>query len=77
MDISGVFNGLIDSILHLLPTSPFRGFLNELQGLPYLGWVNWVFPVGDCVRVLGAWIVAITVFYIYSVIMRWVKLIGD
>lgn len=77
MDISGVFNGLIDSILRLLPTSPFRGFLNDLQDLPYLGWVNWVFPVGDCVRVLGAWIVAITVFYIYSVIMRWVKLIGD
>lgn len=77
MDISGAFGGLIQSILELLPTSPFRGFLSELSNLPYLGWLNWAFPVGDCLRVLGIWCISIAMFYVYSVIMRWVKLIGD
>lgn len=76
MDFAGAFNGLIDSILQLLPTSPFRPFLSELGQLPYLSWVNWFFPVGDCLRVMTVWLVAITVFYLYSVVMRWVKLLG-
>lgn len=77
MDINGAFGGLIEKIISVLPSSPFRPFLNQIGSLPYLGIFNWFFPVGDCLRVLGIWVVAIAAFYLYSVIARWVKLISD
>lgn len=69
------FQRLIDSIVQLLPTSPIRPFLNEFASLPYLGYVNWFIPVGSMLRVFSAWLVAVTVFYIYSAIARYVKLV--
>lgn len=77
MDLTKAFDGLIDNIVHLLPQSPFAEFLDEFSDLPALGYLNWFFPVRDCLRVMVAWLAAIALFYLYSVIMRWVKMIGD
>lgn len=77
MSLSDAFGGLLQGLLSLLPTSPFQEFIAEFSSLPYLGYLNWFFPVGKCLDVLLAWCAAIALFYIYSVIMRWVKLIGD
>lgn len=68
------FAGIVSTVL---PASPFRPFLREFASLPYLKYINWVVPVGKCVKVGLAWLAVITTFYIYSVIMRWVKMIGD
>lgn len=64
-------------ILSLLPHSPFRSFIDNFQSPQYLGWLNWFFPVKQIIVILGLWLSAIALFYLYSVIMRWVKLIGD
>lgn len=64
-------------LMSVLPTSPFQKFLSDFSGLPYLGILNWFIPVGSFVKIGMVWLSAITVFYLYSVIMRWVKLIGD
>lgn len=77
MDISEALGGLAQRILMLLPTSPFRPFVDQFAALPGLGVLNWFFPVSECLVVLGAWLSAIAVFLLYSVIMRWVKLIAD
>lgn len=77
MDFSNVWDGIIDSILSVLPTSPFAGFINEFANLPFLGYLNWFFPVGACLTVMGVWLAAIALFYLYSILMRWVKMIGD
>lgn len=77
MDIRTAFNGIIDNLVQLLPTSPFAEFIDEMIGLPALGYLNWFFPVRDCLRVMAVWLSAIALFYLYSVIMRWVKMIGD
>lgn len=77
MEFEQVFEGLADALLQLLPLSPFKEFIADFAELPYLGWLNWFFPVGDCLVVMGVWLVAVGVFYLYSVVMRWVKLIGD
>lgn len=65
------------SIIQLLPQSPFRDFIEEFQTPEYLGWLNWIFPVGACLRVLAAWLVSIGLFYFYSIAARWIKIIGD
>lgn len=77
MDFEQVFEGLGEALLKLLPLSPFQEFISEFADLPYLGWLNWFFPVGDCLVVMGVWLVAVGVFYLYSILMRWLKVIGD
>lgn len=77
MNIGDAFKGLIQNIVQLLPTSPFAPFVAQFESLPFLGYLNWFFPVRACLQVMAGWLAAITLFYVYSVVMRWVKLIGD
>lgn len=68
---------MIASILSLLPTSPFSDFINSWTPPSYIGWLNWFFPVREVLIVLGVWLTSVSLFYLYSIIMRWVKMIGD
>lgn len=77
MQIGDAFKGLIQNIVQLLPTSPFAPFVAQFSSLPFLGYLNWFFPVRACLQVMTGWLAAIALFYLYSVVMRWVKLIGD
>ena len=77
MGIKDAFRGIIDRLIDILPASPFANALSNFANLPYLGYLNWFIPVRGILTVMGAWLAAITLFYLYSVIMRWVKLIGD
>lgn len=66
----------LDGLLSLLPLSPFRDAIASLGSLPYLGYLNWFIPIGTMVQIGTAWLIAIGMFYLYSVIARWVKLIS-
>lgn len=66
-----------DFLLSVLPTSPFDQFIKEFANLPYLGYLNWFIPVGAICKIMLAWLGAISLFYLYSIIMRWIKMIGD
>lgn len=77
MDFQSVFDVLAEQVLKVLPLSPFQKFIQDFASLPYLGWLNWFFPVGDCLTVMLAWLGAVGLFYTYSIAMRWVKMIGD
>ena len=60
----------------VLPTSPFRSFIDSVGDLPYIGYLNWFFPVSEILKITASWLVVIGLFYLYSIIMRWVKMIG-
>lgn len=77
MTIEQAFNGLIEAIVRVLPHSPFQAFISEFSELPFLGYLNWFIPVRSMLLVMAAWLIAVAAFYLYSVIARWVKLIGD
>ncbi len=65
-------------LLSLLPHSPFKSIQNFLDPIkPYLGYLNWFVPVNWILGVLTVWLTAVATFYLYSIIMRWVKMIGD
>lgn len=72
-----LFAKFAGAVASVLPTSPFSSAIDSLSNLPYLGWLNWIIPVGTCMKIAGAWLTAIGLFYLYSIIMRWVKMIGD
>lgn len=74
------FNGLFSSfggfLMSILPQSPFAAFFASWQPPDYIGWLNWIFPVADCVTLFEAWLSGVLVYAVYSVLMRWIKVIG-
>lgn len=66
-DMQALLNGFLDLLMKAFPTSPFADTIEKFSKLPYLGYINWFVPVSE--------MVAIGVYYIYSIIARWVKLI--
>lgn len=72
-----LFAAFGEAITNVLPSSPFRVWIDKIGELEYLSWLNWFFPVGDCLKVMVAWLGAIGLFYLYSIVMRWLKVIGD
>ena len=77
MEFEVVFQRFAAALCSVLPLSPFQPFLATFRSLPYLGWLNWFFPVGECLTVMLAWLGAVALFYLYSILMRWLKIIGD
>lgn len=75
--MSDLVNEFGDKLVDILPLSPFTQFLDDFADLPYLSYLNWFIPVGDFIKIGEAWLGAILLFYGYSIIMRWVKMIGD
>lgn len=67
---------LANAALSILPDSPFQKFLKAIGEIPGLGYLNYFVPVSEMVVILEAWVAAIAIFYIYQLILRWIKLIG-
>ena len=71
-----ILDKLLAVIVALLPFSPFTDAIDSLSQIPYLGYINYFVPVGTCLKIGAAWLSAIALFYLYSVVARWVKLIS-
>lgn len=72
-----LFSTFAEKILSVLPTSPFARYIDAFSDMPFLSWLNWFVPIKACLIVFSAWLVAVALFYTYSIIMRWLKLIGE
>lgn len=82
--MSSIFDGIMNivdivlsAILSFLPGDPFMPFIQGVSSLPYLGWFNWFIPVGSCIGVGAAWLLAIAIYYLYQIILRWIKATGE
>jgi len=62
------------AIIALLPDSPFT-LLSNSSVSQYMGWLNWLVPLQQMTAVLEVWCSAILIYYIYVVILRWIKAI--
>ncbi len=65
-------------ILSLLPDSPFV-ILDKLDGsgaiTKILSYVNWFIPIYTFVGILEGWLACIAIYYVYQVILRWLRAI--
>ena len=84
MTVQDIFDAIfsaVDQVLGIifvfLPDSPFTSFIDSLDNLEYLGWFNWFIPVGEIMAVATAWGFAIGVFYMWQIILRWIKATAD
>lgn len=76
LDMKNLLDKFLQAVLSLFPLSPFREVIEELGGLPYLGYINWFVPIGDFVKIGTVWLAAIAAYYAWSIIARWIKLIS-
>lgn len=74
-NILDIFTQLWGTIISFLPGSPFRSIIASLSSVPYMQYLNWFFPVHECVIVLEVWLTAVAIYYTYSAIMRFIRLL--
>ena len=79
MDFNNIFDWLFDFladilqwVVDLLPDSPFDK-LDITVIEPYMGYINWFIPFDFILSTLTAWLVAVSGYYFWSVILRWIK----
>lgn len=72
-----IINGLLKFLTTVLPLSPFRSFINACGNIPWLGVVNYFVPIGTFISILTAWVTAMVLLYLYAIIMRWIKVLGE
>ena len=70
-----ILDKFLDLVLSVLPLSPFTEIIEELASMPYLGYINWFIPIGKFIAIGTVWLTAIGVFYLYQIILRWIKAI--
>lgn len=69
-------SALLNAVLGLLPRSPFASWIDSFSPPAWIGWLNWFFPVGRCMAIMAVWLVAVALYYAYSIILRWIKVVG-
>lgn len=69
------FQQLLSWIITLLPKSPFIKYINALDAIPYLKYLNWFFPVTECIGVMEAFCAVVAVWYVYQAILRYLQMI--
>lgn len=73
--ISDNFQIIGDKIVSFLPSSP----IVYLQTIPevekYLCMVNWFIPIYSMISITEGWLIAIVIYYIVQIVLRWIKVI--
>ena len=56
---------------------PYRIETNQAGTMAYewLQFLNWFVPVGTFVGIFEAWLSGIAIYYIYQIVLRWIKVI--
>lgn len=71
LEIIGMLVGVLYS---LLPPSPFI-ILENSEFSNLISQINYFLPVYEFVVILEGWLIAISIFYVYSIFARWIKAI--
>lgn len=66
-------NSIAGAVFSFLPDSPFIPFIAVASEWKWLGWFNWLVPVGSFIKIGGVWLSAVGVYYVYQIILRWVR----
>lgn len=66
--------GMIGKVVDLLPDSPFNFDIPDYVR-DIVGYINYFFPINAFVKILAAWTACILVWYVASLLMRWIKAI--
>lgn len=71
LTITEVFNKLLDA----LPKSPITYLEANPEVKKFLSYANYFIPISTMIALAELWLFAILLFYVYQVILRWIKMI--
>lgn len=66
------------ALIQLFPASPLADVWSQLAATPvmeWMGWLNWFIPVGKILGILSVWLTAVSAYYVYQIVLRWIKVI--
>lgn len=69
-----IFSGVLDSIIELLPLSPFARFTYMTLDSGLLALLNYFLPIAEIVSVLQLWLIAVAGYYIYKFILKFIRM---
>lgn len=75
--VMDIINTALNYIFSFLPEDPFLSIIDELGGIPAVQYVNYFVPVDKILAITAIWLGAIATFYLYQIILRWIKAIDD
>lgn len=67
---------MLQAVINLLPNSPFASISIPTSLSNVLGYINYVIPVANIVKVTALWVTAIVTYYVILLILRWVKVVS-
>lgn len=71
-----LFAAVLNIVFSLLPDSPFLNISTySLSINKYLPNLSWLLPIKQIIGILVIWLGCMLIYYVYSVVMRWIKLI--
>ena len=71
-----LFAAVLNTVFSLLPNSPFLNISTySLSMNKYLSNLSWLLPIKEMIGILVVWLGCMLIYYVYSVVMRWIKLI--
>lgn len=73
--LGDLFNDLFEKIFSVFPDSPFQRLAVTTEIYKYLRYLNWVLPVSYMLSTMALWLSAVAVYYLWSLLLRWVKAI--
>lgn len=62
-------------VFALLPPSPFSA-IDNTPVQSFLSGLSWIIPFSQILAILELWLTAIGLYYIASIVLRWVKAIN-
>ena len=65
---------ILSLIFSILPPSPFAVIKNSIIA-EYLPYINYFIPFDEVVVILQTWLIAVGVYYLYQIVLRWIKAI--
>lgn len=67
---------VVQIVFFMLPNSPFQKYIVQNSVIKsYVGYINYFVPIAEMLIVLEAWCLAIGVYYIIQIVLRWLKAI--
>ena len=75
--LTSAVTAMVGKVLSFLPDSPFLVLQNMSNSNMYqwIKWLNWFIPINTFVSIMEAWLVGIGLYYIYQIVLRWLKAI--
>ena len=72
-----LFSKVLSLILGVLPDSPFSSLVMtyDLSISKYISYLAWLIPIGQIVSITTVWLTCMIIYFGYSIVMRWIKLI--